>query len=97
MGLVKGHYSINGFTELTSYCLEHYEEIEDIKDCDEIFNNFNDRYKKCNDRCIKALQVFMILVGTDDKLIITMKLTDQVLSTQFYDKVEEKILQYNIK
>ena len=37
LGLVKGHYFINGYTELTSYCLEHYEEVKDIKYCNTIF------------------------------------------------------------
>ena len=39
LGLVKGHYFINGCTELTSYCLDHYGEIKDIKDCNKIYNN----------------------------------------------------------
>ena len=29
LGLVKGHYFINDYTELTSYCLDNYEEIKD--------------------------------------------------------------------
>ena len=33
LGLVKGHYFINDYTELTSYCLDNYEELKDIKDC----------------------------------------------------------------
>ena len=36
VGLVRGHYFINGFTELTSYCLEHYEDVKDIKGCNNI-------------------------------------------------------------
>ena len=32
LGLVKGHHFINDYTELTSYSLEHYGEIKDIKD-----------------------------------------------------------------
>ena len=87
LGLVKGHYFINGYTELTSYCLGHYEEIKDIKDCNKIYKKINDKYKKGNDRFIKAFQVFRILIGTGDKLIIPMELTDKVLNTQFYDKV----------
>ena len=89
MGLVKGHCFINGFTELTSYCLETYEEIKYIKDCNKIFKKYNDKYKKCNGRFIKAFQVFKMLIDTGDKLIIPMELTDEVLNTQFYDKVDD--------
>ena len=96
MGSVKGHYFINDYTELTSYCLEHYEEVNDIKDCNTTFKTYNDKYKKCNDIFIKAFQVFKILNDNVDKLIIPMELTDEILNTQFYNKVDDyKTLQYN--
>ena len=98
MGLAKGHYFINGYTELTSYCLEHYEEVKAIKDCNQICKELNDKYKKGNYLFIKAFQVLKILIDTVDNLIIPMELTDEVLNTQFYDQVEEyKTLQYNVK
>ena len=81
MGLVKGHYSINGYTELTSYCLENYEEIKDIKDCNNIFKKYKDKYKKCNDRFIEAFQLFKMLMDSVDKFITPMELTDEVLHT----------------
>ena len=98
LGLVKRHCPINGYTELTSYCSEHYEEIQYIKDCSKTYKGSNGKYKKGNDRLIKTFQVFKILTDTVDKLIIPMELTDEVLNTQFYDKVEEhKTSQYNMK
>ena len=98
VGLAKGHYFINDYTDLTSYCLEHYEEIKDIKDCNNTHKKLNGKYKKGNDRLIKAFQIFKILVGTDDKLIIPMELTDELSNTQFYDKVEGyKTVQYNLR
>ena len=94
--MVKGHYFINYYTELTFYCLEHYGEVKDIKNCNTIFKKFNDKYKKCNDRCINAFQAFKILIDTGDKLISPMELTYEVLNTQIYDKVGDcKTLQYN--
>ena len=96
--MVKGQYFINGYTELTSYCLEHYEEVKYIKDCNEICKKSNDKYKNCNGRLFKAFQVFKILIDTVDNLIIPMELTDEVLDTQFYGKVEDcNTLQYNVK
>ena len=98
LGLVKGHYFINGYTELTSYCLDNCEEIEDIKDCNNIYNKFTDKYKKGNDRCIKAFQVFKVLMDNVDKLITPMELSDEVLNAQFYHKVNDyKALGYNKK
>ena len=78
--MVKGHYFINDYTELTSYCLDNYEEIKDIKDCNNIYN----------DIFIKAFQVFKVLIDKVDKLIAPMGLTGEALNkTQFYDNVED--------
>ena len=88
LGLVKGHYFINDYTELTSYCLKHYEEVGDIKDCNKTYKKLNDKYEKCNNSFVTAFQLFKILLDNVDKLIIPMELTYDVLNTQFYDKVE---------
>ena len=83
---------------MASYCLENYEEIKDIKDCNKIFNKCNDKYKKCSDRFIKAFQLFKVLMDSVDKLITPMELPGEVLNTQFYDKVNDyKTLEYNFK
>ena len=84
-------------TELTPYSVDTYEEIKDIKDCNKIYKKFNDKYKRGNDRFVKAFQVFKVLVDNADKLITPMELTDEVLNTQFYDKVNDyKTLEYNL-
>ena len=100
LGLVKGHYFINDYTELTSYSLDNYEEIKDIEDCNQICKElkFNGRYKRGNDIFIKAFQLLKMLMDNVDKLIAPMELTDGVLNTQFYDKVNDyKTLEYNFK
>ena len=84
MGLVKGHYFINGYTELASYSLDNYEEIKDIKDCNKTHKEFNYKYKRGSDRFIKAFQLFKMLMDNVDKPITPIELTDEVLNTQFY-------------
>ena len=66
---------------MTSYSLDDYEEIKDIKDCNKICKKFNDKYKRGNDRYINAFQVFKVLIDNVDKLITPMGLTDDVLNT----------------
>ena len=44
-----------------------------------------------------AYQLFKILMDIVDKLIVPMNLTDELLNTQFYDKVEYKTLEYKKK
>ena len=98
LGLVKGHYFINDYTELTSYCLDNYEETNDIKDCNTIYRKIKHDYKRGNDRFIRAFQVSKVLIDTVDKLITPTELTDEALNTQFHDKVNDyKTLEYNKK
>ena len=78
--MVKGHYFINDYTELTSYCLDNYEEVKYIKDCNQIYREINDKYKRGSDKVIKAFQVFKMLIDNVDKLITPMELTDDVLN-----------------
>ena len=95
-GLVKSHCFINDYTQLSSYCLDNYEEIKDIKYCNTTCKNFNDKYTRGNDRFIEAFQVFKVLIDRVDKLITPMELTGEVLTTQFHDNVNDfKTLEYN--
>ena len=46
-------------------------------------------------RSIKAFQLFKILINNIGSLIIPIPLTEEVMRTQFYDKVDEyKTLEY---
>ena len=98
IGLVQEHYFINDYTELTSYCLEHYDEVKDIKDCHKIEKKSGDKFKKSNQKFIKAFQLFKILMNNVGTLITPMPLTEEVMRTQFYDKVDEyETLEYTKK
>ena len=41
-----------------------------------------------------AFQLFKLLMNNIDTLIIKMTLTDDILNTQFYDKVDEVVIGY---
>ena len=92
LGLIKNHYFINDTTNVTSYCLEHYDEVKELYECNQIYN---DKHHKRTDRFIKAFELFKILINNIGNLISPMVLTEEVMSTQFYDKVDEyKTLEY---
>ena len=38
LGLVNNHYFINDTTNVTSYCLEHYDEVKELYECNQIYN-----------------------------------------------------------
>ena len=96
MGLVKGHYFIHDCTELTSYCLKKTKKSKILKIVRRSLRDITINIKKCNDRFVKAFQVFKMLVDTGDKLIVPMELPDGVLNTQICDKFDDyKTLDYN--
>ena len=97
---IKNHYFINGTTNVTTYCLENYEEIKNEKLCNNICRKKGKYYERDNtgNRYIKAFQLFKILINNVGKLIIPMPLTEEVMETQFYDKVDEyNTLEYTDK
>ena len=97
LGLVKNHYFINDDTNLTAYCLENYEEVKNEKMSNTICRKKGKYYERDNTgkRSIKAFQLFKILINNIGSLIIPIPLTEEVMRTQFYDKVDEyKTLEY---
>ena len=93
LGLIKNHYFINDTTNVTSYCLENYNEVKGLQYCNTIYN---DKHHKKNDRFINAFKLFKILINNIGTLISPMTLTEEIMRTQFYDKVDEyKTLEYS--
>ena len=100
LGLVNNHYFINDCTELTTYCLENYEEVKDLNESNTICRKKGKYYErdKTGKRFITAFQLFKILMDNTDSLIVPMELTDDIMSTQFYDQVVDyNTLEYNKK
>ena len=87
---------INYITTLTSYSLELYEGIKNLKGCSNIhYKKLNEKYRKSNDRFITQFQLFEVLMNKIDTLIIKMPFANDVSNTQFCDKVDEcKTLEY---
>ena len=97
LGFVENHYFLNDYTELTSYSLENYEEIKDLKESSTICKKYYER-DKTGKRFITSFQLFKILMGSTVSLITPMELTCDIMSTQFYDRVDDyKTLDYNKK
>ena len=89
LGLAKGHYFINDYIELICYCLKHYEEVKYIKGCNNIIKKACGKLKKEKGIFIKAFQMFKILMNSVGSLIVPMPLSEEVMATQFYDKVDD--------
>jgi len=95
IGLICEHYFIYEKTNYTSYCIRNYEEVKDIHECNKIWTKYNNEYKKSNDKFIDSFKLIKILLEHKETLLEPIYYNEQIMNTQFYDKVEEyKTLEY---
>ena len=88
IGLYNDHYFIHDRTNLTSFCLEHYKDIMFIEDCNKIYMEDGNIYRRTNERYIDPVKMFQILIANKDVLLEPINYNENILKTQFYDKVD---------
>ena len=95
LGLIDEHDFIVEATTITSYCLKNYDEVKNIDNCNMICGKFSDKYKKSNKEYIDSFKVVKTLLEHKDKLLSDIPFDENIMQTQFYDKVTQyKILEY---
>ena len=89
--MANNHYFINDATDLTAYSLEHYDEVKDIADCHLIYKTNGKYYDKdkSGQLFIKAFLIFKLLNKNIGKLMGPMPITEELMHTYSYDKVDE--------
>ena len=88
LGLLEGHYFFIEKTNITSYCIEHYEELKEQKDCNLIYNS---RGQKDASRCIDSYDVVKHLIA-NKQLLSPISMDDALIATtQFYDRANQTI------
>jgi hypothetical protein len=88
LGLLEGHYFFIEKTNITSYCLDHYEQLKDEKDCNLIYNA---RGQKDASRCIDSYDVVNHLIQ-NKHLLNPISMDDALIATtQFYDQANQTI------
>ena len=87
IGILEDHYFLIEKTEITSFCLNHYDEIKHMKEFNKIYKMHDGKYKKCNDRFIDSFDVVRTLLK-NPKLLKEISMEDRLIaSTQFYDSI----------
>ena len=73
----------------------NYEQVKDIQGCNIIWTKYNGEYKKSYQKFIDSFKLMKILLDNKDKLLEPIYYNEEIMNTQFYDKVEEyKTLEY---
>jgi hypothetical protein len=101
IGLLEGHYFLIEKTGVTSYCLDHYDELKkmiDEKHKDDLYNYteinhiYNAQNKKDVQRCIDSYDLVKHLLKNKDALLTLISMDDALIATtQFYDKINQTI------
>ena len=90
LGLVDEQYFIIDKTNITSYCLLNYTEVKHVNNCNKIWRKLDDgKYNKSNDKFIDSYKLFKILLEHKDTLLKPILYNEEIMNTQFYDKVIE--------
>ncbi len=90
IGLLDDHFFPITTTDITSYALKHFEELEGVSDWKKVYKrDKNQKCKKSNDRYIDSFLLIKTLLQNKDKLLTPIQYTDAILETQFYDKVKD--------
>ena len=69
IGLIDEHYFVYEKTDVTSYCLKHYEEVKDEIDCHKIYAKSNERFRLINKQFITSFELFKLLLANKDTLL----------------------------
>ena len=89
IGLLEHQYFIIEKTNVTSYCLDHYEELKEQKDCNLIYNSLGMKNEK---RCIDSYDLVKHLLKNKVALLTPISMDDTLIATtQFYDKINKTI------
>lgn len=88
IGLIEDHYFIINKTNITTYCIENYNEIKNEKECNFIYKKQDIYYKRDKKRCIDSYALILLLVNNKEKLLELFNFENSIIaSSQYYDKV----------
>lgn len=86
IGLIDNHYFLIEKTDITSYCLNNYEEVKDELNCNSIIaKRSNGNYKRGYKNYIDSFELMKILLNNKDTLLKPIPY-NIAISTQFYDQ-----------
>ena len=91
IGLVDEHYFIIDKTDITSYCIKNYNTVKDLENCHMIWNNYKGEYKRANNKDIDSFALIKLLLEDKDTFLDRITCDEQIMKSQFYDKVDTYI------
>lgn len=100
IGLIENHYFPILPVMLTSYAINHYNEIKDLKNWNSIYKKDGKYYERSQNRYITSFEAVKLLVENKDSLLVEIDYSNSLIATsQFYDKASDTLskLEYDPK
>ncbi len=92
IGLIENHYFPIMPINITSYAINHYDEIKDMKEWNHIIKQQGKYFQRDPRRCINSFEAVKLLVENKDKLLQEIDYSNSLISaSQFYDKASDNI------
>jgi len=92
VGLLDGHYFINEKTNVTSYSINHYDNIKDINEWNKIYSQEEDgHYHKTDKRFIDSFELIKLLLENKDQLLEPITLNNELLSTVHLSEINNNV------
>ncbi len=92
IALLENHYFVIEPVEITSYCLNNYNDVKGEKNCNKIFRLKGKYYERDDKHFIDSYDVVKCLLNNKDKLLTEITMEQAfIATTQFYDRVETAI------
>jgi hypothetical protein len=87
IGLLDTHYFVNESCSVQTFAIEHYEELKDEKDAEQIYmkNGKSWKRRKAGPKSLKVLQTLL-----SSKHVRPIEYNDDLLTTTFYSKFRQK-------
>jgi len=87
IGLLEHHYFINEDINISSYCINNYNEVKNIKDCNLIIKKkTGGYYEKKKDYKINNFILFKTLIEQSNILLTPITFSNGLMKTQYHNK-----------
>ena len=88
LGLTENHYFINEDLKISNYCIENYNEVKDIKECNFINKKQDKYYKKNKDIQNTSYNVINKFIENKETLLKPVEKTYEMMTTPYYKNLE---------
>jgi hypothetical protein len=92
IGIIDDHYFLVEKTKITSFCINNYDEVKDLEDCNNIYKKTGSYYRRSETHYVDSFDIVKALLNNRATLLTEMTMEDRMMaSSQFYDKVSSEI------